>query len=289
LFAGFAAGCGGDDDGGDDPGVVTGELRAILFATQVPVDGNDAVSAVFSNHVAGVRNAPRGGDLMIRYPDGTLRNLTREAGFGDEREMQGRQAIAVREPAVHWSGEKALFSMVVGAITERFDQNDTFRWQIYEVDGLGQEAAVTIRKIEGQPVGYNNVSPAYGSDDRILFVSDRPRGGQQHLYPQLDEYESQPSTTGIYSLIEETGDLELIEHAPSGVFSLTVDSFGRVIFTKWDHLQRDQQGDSIDRAGEYGPVTFDDESAGAAMTTEIAGSEVFPEARDGDDPTYDPV
>ena len=37
---------------------------------------------------------------------------------------------------------------------------------------------------------------------------------------------------------------ELLDHAPSGDFKPTVDSFGRVIFTRWDHLQRDQQADS---------------------------------------------
>ena len=288
LSLALSAACGGDDDGGGpDPGPFDGEVPAILFATQVPVGENDSVSAVFSNHVAGIRNAPRGGDLMIRYPDGTLRNLTREAGFGDADEMQRRNAIAVREPCVHWDGDKALFAMVVGAVTERFDQRDDFRWQIYEVSGLAQGDTAVVRRIEGQPRDFNNVSPAYGSDDRILFVSDRPRNGADHLYPQLDEYESQPTTTGVYRLDEAAGELEMIEHAPSGVFSLTVDSFGRVIFTKWDHLQRDQQADSPDTAAEYGPITFDDESAAAASVP--GGVELFPEPRDGDDPEFDPA
>jgi hypothetical protein len=280
----YAAACGGGDD---DPGTTVGELPPILFVTQVPVGENNGVSAVFSNHVVGTDNAPRGGDLVIRYPDGSLRNLTREAGFGEAEEMQGRNAIAVREPCVHWDGDKALFAMVVGAVTERFDQRDDFRWQIYEVSGLAQGESAEIRRIEGQPRDFDNVSPAYGSDDAILFVSDRPRNGADHLYPQLDEYESQPTTTGVYRLDEASGDLELIEHAPSGVFSLTVDSFGRAIFTKWDHLQRDQQADSPARAEEYGPLTFDDESAGAASAP--GGSELFPEPRDQDDPDFDPA
>jgi hypothetical protein len=286
----LAPACGGDDDGdgaSPDAGVFDGELPPILFATQVPVGENDSVSAVFSNHVGGIRNAPRGGDLMIRYPDGTLRNLTREAGFGDADEMQRRDAISVREPCVHWDGDKALFSMAVGAVTERFEQRDDFRWQIYEVTGLAQGETAAVRRVEGQPRDFNNVSPVYGSDDRIIFISDRPRNGADHLYPQLDEYESQPTTTGVYRLDEASGDLEVIEHAPSGVFSLTVDSFGRVIFSKWDHLQRDQQADSADTAAEYGPITFDDESPGAASAP--GGEEVFPEPRDQDDPAFDPA
>src|SRR5690606_8541860 len=55
-----------------------------LFVTPVPLNGRPFASRVspFANHLAVVNAVPRGGDLMIRYPDGTLRNLTREAGYG---------------------------------------------------------------------------------------------------------------------------------------------------------------------------------------------------------------
>ncbi len=49
----------------------------ILFVTQVPTSGFTSVTQTFSNHVPSMNNAPRGGDLMILYPDGTLRNVTR--------------------------------------------------------------------------------------------------------------------------------------------------------------------------------------------------------------------
>ena len=73
-----------------------------------------AVASVFGNHQGLIANAPRGGDLWIRYPDGTVKNLTAAAGFGTSG-FQGARGIAVREPSVHWSGTKAIFSMVVGA------------------------------------------------------------------------------------------------------------------------------------------------------------------------------
>jgi hypothetical protein len=31
--------------------------------------------------------------------------------------------------------------------------------------------------VPNQPASYNNVSPFYGTDDRILFTSDRPHNG----------------------------------------------------------------------------------------------------------------
>src|SRR5215208_359625 len=94
------------------------------------------IGAVFANHHADMQSVGRGGDLWIRYPDGTLKNLTETAGYGNTG-LQGANAIAVRDPAVSWDGTKAIFSMVVGAPTEKW-QLGTFFWQLYEVSGLGQ-------------------------------------------------------------------------------------------------------------------------------------------------------
>lgn len=259
------------------PEQVPGVANPILFVTQVPntADFANRMSS-FGNHLARPDHAPRGGDLYIRYPDGTLRNLTREAGYGSDG-MQGAGAIAVREPSVHWSGSKALFSMIVGGPSARY-QVGNYYWQIYEVSGLGRNEAVSIRKIANQPATYNNVSPFYGTDERVLFTSDRPRGGEAHLYPQLDEYESTATVTGLWSLNPTTGDLRLLNQSPSGVFSPTIDSAGRVVFTRWDHLQQDQQADA-QRAGEaqYGATTFASEAPGAASLG--LTDEVFPERR----------
>src|SRR5947207_4983735 len=108
----------------------------IMFVGQVPVPGDfTAVASAFGNQDGHESVAPRGGDLFIQYPSGTLKNVTRTAGFGNTG-FQGATSIAVREPCVHWSGNKALFSMVIGAPTQQF-QVATFHWQIYEVTNLG--------------------------------------------------------------------------------------------------------------------------------------------------------
>ena len=270
-------------------GTAVGTLtNPILFATQVPTlkDGKDTGTraATFSNHLGEIGRVARGGDLMIRYPNGMLRNLTAEAGYGMGAGFQGAQAIAVREPSVHWSGTKALFSMVIGAPASQY-QADAYYWQIYEVSGLAVDEKVAIRKIAGQPSFYNNVSPIYGTDDRILFTSDRPRGGESHLYPQLDEYESMPTVTGIWSLDPTTSDLRLLTHTVSGAFSPTIDSYGRLIFTRWDHLLRDQQAED---PAVYGAFNYSDESATALKLN--SADEVFPEPRLGSiSPVFGPV
>ena len=58
-----------------------------------------------------------------------------------------------------------------------------------------------------------------------------------------------------------------------------LDSFGRVLFTRWDHLQRDQLLDVDVLAGgacTYCATTFASEAASAAQ---VANREVFPEPR----------
>jgi len=224
--------------------VATGPFAyPIMFVTSVPGTAIQHQLATFGNHSNDREAAVAGGDLFIRYTDGTLRNLTQEAGWGVASGgiQGGPQAIAVRQPSMHWDGKKAVFSMQVGGPTARY-QVPNRKWQLYEVTGLGKGEKVVITKVANQPA-YNNISPVYGSDDNILFVSDAPLFGMTATYPQLDEYESMITNTGIWKLNVATGTTTQLQHAPSGSFDLFVDSFGRVLFTKWDHLQRDQQAD----------------------------------------------
>ena len=74
--------------------------------------------------------------------------------------------------------------------------------------------------------------------------------------------------TGLWSLDPATGDLFLIQHSPSGSFIPSIDSFGRVIFTRWDHLQRDQQADTdvMYRRHGYGTFNYADETPSAASS-----------------------
>jgi hypothetical protein len=250
----------------------------ILFVTQFPIPEDfTTVTSVFGNHSGSLSSAGRGGDLYIRYPDGKLKNLTAAAGYGNTG-RQGANAIAVREPCVHWDGKKAVFSMVIGAPTERY-QVAQYYWQLYEVTGLGLGEKPVITKVPNQPAQYNNVSPVYGTDDRIIFTTDMPRNRQRHHYPQLDEYEEAPTNTGLWSLNPATGNIFLLDHSPSGSFTPSVDSFGRVIFTRWDHLQRDQQADTdaINGTNTYGTFDYASESATAEILPDK--TEVFPEPR----------
>lgn len=243
-----------------------GTFPTILFVTQPPFPSpSSTVNNVFGNHNATTQDAPRGGDLYIRYGDGTLRNLTAEAGFG----LEPTKEIAVREPTVHWSGSKALFSMVIGGTTPGVDVK--VRWQIYEVTGLGKSQKVKITKLP-QPEQSNNVSPFYGTDERILFTSDLPRNKDFATYPQLDEYESDEIVTGIWSMDRKGNDLKILDHSPSGDFTPVIDSAGRIIFSRWDHLQRDQQ--NVAQLGDFGATNYPHEFSKVSLGN---ATEIFPE------------
>lgn len=264
----------------------------ILFVTQVPPLNDDASRlSAFANHLPDVDRAPRGGALMLRTPDGRLRNLTQEAGWGNEG-AQGANAIAVREPSVHWSGTKALFSMVVGTATDPLTGHAP-RWQLWEVTGLGPGEATRLQRVEQQPAQYNNVSGVYGSDDQVIFTSDRPRNGQAHLHPQLDEYEGMPSISGLWSLDRTRGSLQLLSHTVSGAFTPIVDSYGRILFTRWDHLQQDRLAER-DRNAQHNGValpfgSFNYAHEGAQAQRTPSRDEVFPESGAGSDSAYGPV
>ncbi len=272
----LAVACTGVSKSTEIPLVINGK-NPILFVTQVPIAADFAtIGSTFGNHLASMESVARGGDLWIRYANDKLKNLTASAGFGVASGFQGAKAIAVRDPSVYWDGKKAVFSMVVGAPSKQYEYQDYF-WQLYEITGLGETDTPVITKIAGQPP-YNNVSPIYGSDDRIIFTSDRPRDNSSHLYPQLDEYESTATNTGLWSLNPSTADLRLLNHAPSGNFTPILDSFGRIIFTQWDHLKRDQQADADKYAGaDYKTFNYASEAANANRLNNR--SEVFPEPR----------
>src|SRR6059058_1083726 len=257
-----------------------GPTNSILFVTQVPIPGDfTSIASTFGNHRATPDSCGRGGDLYVLYPDGTTKNLTRAAGYG-QWGSQFTNGIAVRQPCMHWSGKKAVFSMVVGAPRFQYDYATVNYWQLYEITNFTDPAFLpVITKVPNQPSNCNNISPIYGTDDRIIFSSDRPRNGAAHLYPQLDEYEEQPTVTGLWSVDPATGELLMLNHTPSGAFTPVLDSAGRVVFSRWDHLQRDQQADTDWENGSitYGTFNWSDESPSSVPTTNQ--TEVFPEPR----------
>jgi hypothetical protein len=229
----------------------------VVFVTQPPIprELNGMVSntflsvvTVFGNQQADTAHAARGGDLWLMTTNGGLVNLTRKGGFGTTGVQHGI-GIDVRDPQIHWSGKKVLFSMVVGAPTNSSDATKFF-WQLYECTNLDAVIANTnttpaIVRVQNQPSNCNNVTPCYATDGRIIFMSDTPFLGQ---FAPLDEYKGAPTITGTFILDPVSGAMKMIQHTPSGAFNPFIDSFGRLIMTRWDHLSQDPMA-MIDRLG----------------------------------------
>lgn len=263
----------------------------IVFVTQPPIahELNGTVSntflsivTIFGNHLADTAHAGRGGDLWLMLPNKGLVNLTKSAGLGAVGVQHG-VGIDVRDPAVHWDGKKVLFSMVIGAPTNATDATQ-FHWQLYELINLDAVIADTnttpnIVKVPNQPANCNNVTPCYATDGRIIFMSDKPYNG---AHSALDEYKGHPSVSGTYSLDPTTGDLKMLQHTPSGAFNPFIDSFGRLILTRWDHLSQDPMA-ADDRLGKAnnGAFNFLDETI-SALTQSTNIIETFPEPRSFD-------
>ena len=137
----------------------------IVFVAQMPpMRGYPSLNDVFTNHQADPEKAPRGSDLYILYPNGTLKNLTQLAGYGCTQPIcatPGSPAqpgypaaqdpvgalggIAVRDPEPNFAADKVVFSMVVGS-PARF-QVHNWTWQLYEVAGLGIGQTPVITKV----------------------------------------------------------------------------------------------------------------------------------------------
>ncbi|MEP6685961.1 MAG: hypothetical protein ABJB22_04220 [Verrucomicrobiota bacterium] len=305
----------------------------ILFVTQVPMPEevntrtipNNYMSCVspFGNHLGGTAFAGRGGSLWVRFPANAMPALNHQVidllASADWSAVPGGRpeanAIAVRNPCVFWDKSKAAFSMVIGAPSGPND-NTSFVWQLYEITlptqaQLNAGTKPILTQVPNQPA-YNNIMPCYTPDGQFVFASDRPFNGQPHL-TQREEYLGLPTVSGLWKLnpradISQPDALQLLHHSPSGAFSPTVDSAGRLIFVNWDHLSRDieamtDERDSDPNFGEPAPNVFSgwhatgngsgnfaDESAGAAFTP---GSpygqgphlDFFPEPRNSDKKT----
>ncbi len=265
----------------------------IVFVTQPPIPREIngtltntflSVVTIFGNHLPDPAHCARGGDLWLMMPNTNLVNLTRRGGFGTNGVQDG-VGIAVRDPKISWDGTKVLFSMVVGTPTGPNDPTKFF-WQLYECTNLAAVIANTntppaIVRVPNQPANFNNVTPCYGLSGRIIFACDKPYQDQPHLYPALDEYKALPTVTGLYSLDPGANDLRMLIHTPSGAFGPLVDSYGRGLVTRWDHLSQDPfaQDDRLGRATN-GAFNFASELPGAATNYNLL--ELFPEPRNFD-------
>jgi hypothetical protein len=88
--------------------LAAGPTNSILFVTQVPIPADyTTIGSTFGNQSATPESCGRGGDLYIRYPDGTTKNLTRAGGFG---QWGSQNRAAKKRFSAWWWAPRAINS-----------------------------------------------------------------------------------------------------------------------------------------------------------------------------------
>ncbi len=159
--------------------------------------------------------------------------------------------------------------MVIGAPTAQFQTIEKY-WQIYEVTGFGIGQTAVITKIANQPANYNNITPIYSPDGRIIYTWTVPAAASAITTRSTTNTSRPPSSRPLEPQPRDRRPAHP-ESRPLRRLHPSIDSAGRLVFTRWDHLQRDQQADNA--GNPYGNFDWADESQNAPKSTPV---EIFP-------------
>ena len=211
-------GCGSPGNS-DDALFIEGDVPIAYVKRPVQTLGNPTDSVMFSP----------GGDLFMRgqsSPSAAEINLT-----GSYTQGQGD----VSDPEVSYDGTKILFSM-------RGPNDGTFNVWEYDIPKKSLR-----RIIERTPAGDaiagqgNDVDPAYLSDGRIVFTSDRQQESSQKLgYRYRDEYEREIVTV-LHLMNADGTNIDQISFNQSHDRNPTVLMTGEIMYSRWDHVGRRNQ------------------------------------------------
>ena len=218
----------------------------ILFVTQVPDPGR------LHDHRLDVRQPPTAMDSVAarRRPLDPLSRRHAQEPDARARATASRAAsrARTRSPCASrpctGAGTKALFSMVIGAPPQQYQYATRL---LADLRGHRPRRGRHAGHHQGpEPAGElqqrraRSTAPTTASSSRPTARATAQRISTRSSTSTRRRRRSPASGASNPA----TGDLRLLNHSPSGAFTPIVDSFGRVIFTRWDHLQRDQQADA---------------------------------------------
>lgn len=236
LSLGFLAalsGCSAGTSGTADSVTVEGDVAIAYVKRPVSSVGNPTEAMTFT----------AGGDLYIREkssPSAPEANITGAYtnGHGD-----------VSDPEVSYDGTRILFAMrcengaSASCLNPDNSGNDS-NWRIWEYNiGLNSFTRIRCNAGASTPPG-DDVDPAYLPDGRIVFVSNRQVGSQQHMkeenpaidsFSYLDEYERQ-GTTALHVMDANGQNCQQISYNQSHDRNPTVLQNGDIMYSRWDHV-----------------------------------------------------
>ena len=204
-------GCGG---GGGPDGVVP-NVEALVFvsrAFELP-DGSHNVAGGNNQTIDYLRYTPGGGLMLLTppTPDGTLRNLTEEAGF---------EGVDINGIDLSFDATQVVFSMQHGGDN---------RYQLYLANLEGDP---NIRQITFGD--FHSVKPIFLPGDRIAFVTNEP---YTLMGTRADEYNHSRVVTQIATLsLSNPADRRNCSQNLSHTATPFLLSDGTIGFSRWEHL-----------------------------------------------------
>ncbi len=241
LLAGLmtAAGCGGGGGGvgiadGQDGDPVVVDVPIAYVKRPVPADDDEGNPAMPDVRELLTFNAGTvGADLYVRErasPTAEEINVTaaETQGLGDVRDVEAS-----------WDGEFFLFAMR-GPFDPNLDEEEQPTWNIWEYEIATQTLRRVIASNNTAAAGHD-LAPHYLPDGRIVFSSTRQRRTGAILldegkpqYPGLDESQQEPAFV-LHVMNADGSDIRQVSFNQSHDLDPSVDSDGKVIFSRWDN------------------------------------------------------
>jgi len=201
----------------DGTGVsVVPNVEAIVFASRAfeNADGSHNVTSGSNQTIDYLRYVPGGGLFVLSppTPDGTLTDLTAEAGF---------TGVDINGIDLSFDARQVVFSM-------RHADDNRYHVYVANIDGTGDIRQLTFGD-------YHDVTPIFLPGERVAFVTNQP---YTVMGTRADEYNHSRVVTQIATIDIAAGDASrhLCAQNLSHTALPTLLSDGRIGYSRWEHL-----------------------------------------------------
>lgn len=183
-------------------------------------------------------------------------NITDQAFAELDAEMvSDPQQYDVKDLSVHPAGDRLLFSMRAPML-EDVDDDDQPRWNIWEYN-LTQKSLRRVMESDIVAEAANDLSPRYLPDDRIVFSSTRQTRSRAILlddgkpqYSALEEGRNTPAYA-LHVMENDGTNIQQISYNQSHDLYPLVMQDGKILYTRWDNLGRNDPDEDDNRLSFY--------------------------------------
>jgi len=175
-----------------------------------------------------------GGQLLIRF-----NSTTKSVAYRITQPLTLNDGD-VSDPESSFDGKKLVFALRCG-INASGLCNGNNTWNIWEYDMTGVDIQNGILRQVTDDLVYNDVDPAYLSDGRIVFSSNRQEMSRQVMsnmavapYPSLDESQGEQASV-LHIMAADGSNVSQISFGQSHDRNPVPAADGTILFSRWDH------------------------------------------------------